>query len=91
MINAELIAVQPLDNYVLLLTFDNKEQRLFDMKPYLDKGIFKELKGCEMFNTVHLYFDTIAWANKADLAPEILYPNSQPLRLLKSDAFTEGC
>jgi len=27
-------AVKPKDNYLLLLTFENDEQRLFDMKPY---------------------------------------------------------
>jgi len=29
-------AVKPQDNYFLLLTFENGEQRQFDMKPYLD-------------------------------------------------------
>jgi hypothetical protein len=36
-------AVSPLNNYMLLLTFENGEQRRFDMKPYLDKGIFSEI------------------------------------------------
>jgi hypothetical protein len=72
-------AVVPQENYMLLLTFENNEQRRFDMKPYLDKGIFKELKNDDLFNTVHVYFDTIAWNNRADIAPEILYPNSLKL------------
>jgi len=38
-------AVVPQDNYRLLLTFENNEQRIFDMKPYLDFGtVFKALK-----------------------------------------------
>jgi len=28
-------AVVPQDNFLLLLTFENDEQRVFDMKPYL--------------------------------------------------------
>jgi len=70
-------AVKPQDNYMLLLTFENDEQRLFDMKPYLDFGpVFQALKNPSMFNSVRVCFDTVSWANEADLDPEILYPNS---------------
>ncbi|GHU09176.1 hypothetical protein FACS189431_6790 [Alphaproteobacteria bacterium] len=72
-------AVSPLNNYMLLLTFENGERRRFDMKPYLDKGIFKELKVPNMFNTVRISFDSIAWANNADIDPEVLYSDSVPL------------
>jgi hypothetical protein len=69
--------VKPQDDYVLLLTFENNEQRLFDMKPYLDFGpVFRELKEPSAFNSVRVYFDTVSWKNDADLDPEILYPNS---------------
>jgi hypothetical protein len=70
-------AVKPLDDYMLLLTFDTDEQGLFDMKPYLNKGIFRELKDPAMFNTVRVCFHSVAWKNEADLAPERLYPNSK--------------
>ena len=70
-------AVVPQEDYMLLLTFDNDEQRQFDMKPYLDFGpVFKALKNQALFNSVRVYADTIAWANNADLDPEMLYPNS---------------
>ena len=36
--------VKPIDNYKLILTFENNEVKIFDMIPYLDKGIFQELK-----------------------------------------------
>ena len=71
-------AVVPQDNYMLLLTFEKDEQRIFDMKPYLDCGtVFRELKDPTMFNTVRVCFKTIAWANNADIDPEILYPNAE--------------
>ena len=70
-------AVEPQADYKLLLTFENNEQGLFDMKPYLDFGpVFQALREPSMFNSVRVYFDTVAWANEADLDPEILYPNS---------------
>ena len=68
--------VEPLDNYKLLLTFENGEKRKFDMNPYLNKGLFKELKDVKMFRTVKTNFDTIAWDNDADIDPEILYQES---------------
>jgi hypothetical protein len=68
--------VNPLDNYLLLLTFENGEKRQFDMKPYLDLGIFKELKDLRLFRTVRTNFDSIEWDNEADFDPEVLYQNS---------------
>ena len=70
-------SVVPQDNYQLLLTFENDEQRIFDMKPYLDFGpVFRALKDPSLFNTARVCFKTVAWANDADIDPEILYPNS---------------
>jgi hypothetical protein len=68
--------VLPQDNYLLLLTFENGEKRQFDMKTYLDFGIFRELKDMQMFRTVKTRFDSIEWDNEADFDPEVLYHNS---------------
>lgn len=68
--------VQPQDDYLLILTFENGEKRQFDMKPYLNTGIFSELKDLKVFKTVRKSFDTIEWENQADIDPEILYQNS---------------
>jgi len=69
--------VKPQDNYLLLLTFENGEKRQFDMKPYLDFGIFQELKDLRLFKTVKTSFDSIEWDNEADFDPEVLYQKSQ--------------
>ena len=71
-----VIDVKPLDDYKLELTFENEEKRLFDMKPYLSKGIYNELKDESIFRTVRVSFDSIEWANKADIDPEFLYKKS---------------
>lgn len=68
--------VEPIENYLLVLTFENGEKREFDMKPYLDKGIFKELKDFNLFKTVKISFDSIEWDNEADFDPEVLYSQS---------------
>ncbi|MDN5360802.1 MAG: hypothetical protein PWQ84_1865 [Thermotogaceae bacterium] len=69
--------VKPLKNYQLLLTFENNEKKIFDMKPYLDKGIFSELKDEKKFRSVRVSFDSIEWCNQADLDPEFLYDKSK--------------
>ncbi len=70
--------VKPEADYLLHLTFENGENRIFDMKPYLDLGIFKELRNTSVFNSVRINFDTIEWENEADFDPEVLYQNSIP-------------
>jgi len=69
--------VEPLEDYQLLLTFENGEKRIFDMKPYLDKGIFRELKDKKKFRAVRVSFDSIKWDNQTDIDPEILYEKSK--------------
>lgn len=68
--------VKYIDNYKLILTFENNEVKLFDMIPYLDKGIFQELKDENLFKAVKVSFDSIEWPNEADIDPETLYEDS---------------
>lgn len=71
-------AVKPLADYKLVLTFSNDEVRILDMTPYLNKGMYSELKNIEVFNGVRVSFDTIEWPNEADLDPEFVYDESTP-------------
>jgi hypothetical protein len=71
-----VIKVQPLDNYQLRLTFKSVEVKLFDIKPFLEVGIFKTLKDEAIFKTATLNFDTVEWANSVDIDPEFLYQES---------------
>jgi len=68
--------VKTLNEHKLLLTFENGEVRLFDMSPYLQKGIFRELKDLSLFKSVRVSFDTVEWENEADIDSETLYENS---------------
>ena len=73
----ELKEVKANSDYTLILTFNNGEVKIFDMKPYLNLGIFKELKDLKLFNSVRKSFDTVEWPNEADIDPEILYNESK--------------
>lgn len=69
-------SVKPLEAYKLLLKFENDEERIFDVQPYLEIGKFSELKDKTLFNSVSVCFDSIQWANQLDLDPEFLYQKS---------------
>ncbi|MBI5971483.1 MAG: DUF2442 domain-containing protein [Deltaproteobacteria bacterium] len=69
--------VRPLSDFKLAITFEDGTEKLFDAKPYLENGIFRELKDERLFNTVHVCFDTIEWDNGADLDPELLFAESR--------------
>jgi hypothetical protein len=74
-------SVKPLDTYQLLLKFENEEEKIFDMRPYLEIGKFSELKDETLFNSVFISFDSIQWANHLDLDPEFLYQKSVTARV----------
>ncbi len=71
-------SVNALADYRLLLGFANGDRRVFDVRPYLDKGVFTALKDVSVFRSVRVNFDTIEWANGADLCPEVLYELGVP-------------
>jgi hypothetical protein len=76
-----VIEVEPNKDKKLLLTFENGEKRIFDMKEYLEYGVFQELKDENIFNSVHIAFDSIKWSNGLDIDPEVLYEKSSPINL----------
>ncbi len=53
--------------------------RRFDVKPYLDKGIFQELKDWSLFNSVKPCLGSVQWKNGQDFCPDTLYEDSAPV------------
>lgn len=72
------ISVEPAPDYYLLVTFDNKERRLFDVKPYLDLAAYRELKALALFRTVKPAGLSVEWLHGQDICPDELYYNSVP-------------
>lgn len=77
--NPRVAGVKPLDNYLLNMVFTNHERRLFDVKPYLTIGIFRELRDTVVFNSAKAFNGTVVWPNEIDLDPDTLYLDSQPV------------
>lgn len=72
--------VAPSNDFTLTIDFDNGERGTLDMKPYLDFGVFRQLKDPDAFNRVRVSFDTIEWDSGADLDPEFVYEKSKRTR-----------
>ena len=74
--NPRVADVRPENNYTLHLWFKNGEEGIFDVKPYLDRGIFRALKDISVFNSVKPFIGSIQWSNEADICPDTLYLDS---------------
>ena len=80
----KVTAVSALPDFTLLLTFNNGEQRILDMKPALETGgVFTIFRKYENFQRVYLddcgdvswdidpnIDSNIVWNNKVDLCPD---------------------
>jgi hypothetical protein len=61
-----------LPDHRIKVTLSNGNKGIFDVKPYLDKGVFKELKDDNYFRRARIEFGTIAWPNEQDFSPETI-------------------
>ena len=68
-----VVKVVPNDDFTLGVAFDNGEEGILDMKPYLDFGVFRKIRDHEHFKHVRVAFDTIQWDCEVDLDPEFVY------------------
>ncbi len=76
--NPRLKTAKANDDFSFYVTFTNGENGNFDLKPFLEKGKFKELKDITNFRRFRLEEGVITWYNELDIAPDTVY-------LLKSD------
>lgn len=71
--------VWALDDYKIYIKFDNSEERIYDMKPLLNKKFYQGLKDKERFKKVKVDGISIEWETGEDIAPENLYYDSVPV------------
>lgn len=77
--NPRVTAVEAMDGFCVHLSFANGEQKLFDMTPYLDKGVFRELTDPAYFKAVRVCGGSICWPHEQDLCPDTLYEKGRSL------------
>ena len=79
MLIERVVAVKPLEAFVLEIAFSTGELRRFDLTPFLDKGVFRTLRDESLFRQAYVAFDTVCWPGNLDVAPETLYDRSTPV------------
>jgi hypothetical protein len=86
----KVIAVKANDDFSLELRFNNNSLRKFDATPYLDVGVFTELKDIGYFKQVRIAFGTVQWPHEQDISPDTLYIESRPIGDSNDSALAEG-
>lgn len=86
--NPQVKQVRPLENYQLELTFENGEQRIFDARPYLRKGVFVRLQDRDAFRAARVVAGSVEWSGELDLSYDTLYLESRPIAV--APAATQG-
>lgn len=76
----EVIKVTPLEDYKLELVFDDGKRKIKDIKPYLEKGIFKELKDNSFFKSVKIAYGAISWDGRIEMCADSLYETSEEIK-----------
>ena len=75
----KVISAKANDDFTLDLQFNDEAQKRFDMKPYLDFFVFRQLKNLEYFKNIKIAFGTVQWAHEQDISPETLYLEGKEL------------
>jgi len=78
--------VKIVDDHQLALEFENGERRIFDMTPYLNRGIFFRLQNRVLFQAARVVAGSVEWPGGLDLSYDTLYLESQPAEAIASQA-----
>jgi hypothetical protein len=71
-----LIAVKPLQNFELDLSYADGSQRRFDMKPLLAIKPWNKIAALPIFTQAKVAYGTVVWPSDIDIAPETLIMDS---------------
>lgn len=71
--------VKPLSDFRIYVEIEDGRKGVFDLKPYLDRGVFRELQNVYYFNQVGILFGAVTWPNEQDIAPETLLSEMLPV------------
>jgi len=74
--NPHVTCLTPQPGHRLLLEFANGETRLFDLTPWLDKGVFRALRDSPEFEQAHVVDGSVEWPGEIDLSYDTLYLRS---------------
>lgn len=65
-------SVEPVEGHKLKIELSNGKIGLFDVSPYLDKGVFYELRDPQYFRRVRVAFGGIMWPHEQDFSADTI-------------------
>jgi uncharacterized protein DUF2442 len=68
----KVISAAPDSPNTLLIELSDGRKGTFDVSPYLELGIFKELKNPSYFKQVKAAYGGVVWPNEQDFSPETI-------------------
>ncbi len=71
--------VKPLSDYRIQIELVDGRDGIFDLKPYLNHGVFSELRDVNYFNQVGILYGAVTWPHEQDIAPETLLAEMVPV------------
>ena len=75
----DVTTVTPLPDYRIYVEVEDGRKGIFDMKPYLDRGVFRELRDVRYFKRVGIVLGAVTWPDDQDIAPETLLAEMLPV------------
>lgn len=91
-----VVDVDYVKDYMLSLTFSDGVSKVVDLQPYLNGGVFEQLKDLYQFKQFGLNHWTLEWACGVDLAPEFLhdipavFPSEENVSMVAEDQAPYG-
>lgn len=74
--NPRVRKVTAREGFTLELTFTDGQVGIYECRPLLDFGIFRELRDPAYFCQVRVSDGTVVWPNDQDICPDTLYLDS---------------
>ena len=65
-------------DFTLEVEFDTGERRVFDVTPYLDRGVFVRLQDRSVFRSARVVAGSVEWPGGIDLSYYTLYLEGRP-------------
>jgi hypothetical protein len=72
----DVIEFKILDDYEVIITFENNETRKISLKHLLNEKPFNAFKDKILFECAFVKNGTLCWPGDIDIAPEYLYEHS---------------
>ena len=68
----KVVSVEAIENHKLRVLLSNNKRGIFDVSPYLDKGVFRELSDPQYFRRVRVAYGGVMWPHEQDFSAETI-------------------